>query len=421
MKTIKILVPIHTMPDIPSNISLGIENIISEFEKTYLVKQIWVVYKPNKFIQTELNSVKILDYHNFPNALKILKQEKPDIIFATPSFNFIDYAFSLAGRFLKIPVVSSFNRAFIPKVFPKSYINLIFKNSVSSDNDNLNHQVMRSGKFIFSKLCFLFKTQLKIKMNLFEIFKDYIIMLKLYRSDSLLLSNPRFSTTLHWLSSEDMVEPLIAAGYNSESLVVTGHPMFDKFFQKNLNSKPSEENDKIKILFAPASMYEHGLYTKEEQDELIKKIILALSKNKNIFELIVKIHPSSGNISNYSKIIKEIDSSIPIFQKGTIEDYLYDTDILLTYKSGTSDILAILANKPVIICNFLNKKGDLLIEKGLAKESRTVEELIQQIKESSSNPIDDEKIKKFIHDFFYKIDGKSSERICKAIKKITNI
>ena len=91
---------------------------------------------PKKLQPNNLKSnIKIIDIHNYSNALEILKKEKPDVIFAWATHNFIDYAFSLAAKKMNIPVVSGFSRT-LSQAATSSFkfnVNLLFEKSVSTD------------------------------------------------------------------------------------------------------------------------------------------------------------------------------------------------------------------------------------------------------------------------------------------------
>mgnify|MGYP006125979183 FL=1 len=102
----KILIPIHTLPDIKSVTTMVLESILSVLKKKIDVQIMWLVYTPEKikFIQKNESDDVILDIHNYKNALEVIQKEKPDLIYAYASWNFIDYALSSAAKSCNIPV-----------------------------------------------------------------------------------------------------------------------------------------------------------------------------------------------------------------------------------------------------------------------------------------------------------------------------
>ena len=189
----------------------------------------------------------------------------------------------------------------------------------------------------------------------------------------------------------------------------------------NKLEKKYTKNKKIKILLLTHAMYEHGIWTKSQRDGLVKKIITELSKHKEEFLTTVKIHPSSELISDYESIIYPIDKSIQIFQKGDILKYIINSDIIITYSGSSSLVYAFMCKKPIIVCNFYDLQNDIFIDRNVVAECKNENEIIKTIQKlKNSNSINEESIKKFTDEFFYKLDGKASERISHEIMNIVN-
>jgi UDP-N-acetylglucosamine:LPS N-acetylglucosamine transferase len=399
------------------------EAICESLKKQTNVEIIWVIYMPNK-LKTPFSKSgeKILDIHDYTNALEILKQEKPDVIHAWATHNFIDYAFSLAGKKMNIPVVSGFSRTLAQgsSTF-QTNLGLLLENSVPTDTIE-KKQFMKRGRFFFFKYGFLLKTQIAIKMKKFEIIKDIFILMKIYLSNSGLPIYSKFENSLHWITGEDLIPSLTNAGFDKSKLVLTGHPMYDKIITKiNLWETPQKTDNKIHVLFAPGTLAEHGFAKKTDQYEIIKKIVTTLTKDKNI-KLTIKIHPSSAILSEYEKLVKPIDHNVPIFQKGDFLDYLHDSDVLVSFSATGALAEALIAKKPVIIVDFESVLTDDIIKRGLALECNNIPSLPKMINDIlSSNPASEEKLQKFISDIFYKLDGKSSERISNEILKLLKL
>ena len=104
---IKILTVIHTMPNVKSYRTLSFERILPYLRSKTDVHITWLVYQPERLkIEPQNNTqTSILDIHDFKNALEVVQQVKPDIIWVAPTLNLPDYALSLAGKYMNIPVV----------------------------------------------------------------------------------------------------------------------------------------------------------------------------------------------------------------------------------------------------------------------------------------------------------------------------
>ena len=257
-------------------------------------------------------------------------------------------------------------------------------------------------------------------MKKFEIIKDIFILMKIYLSNSGLPIYSKFENTLHWIAGENLIQPLIDAGFDKSKLILTGHPKYDKVITKINLWKPFLKTDnKIHVLFAPGTLSEHGFAKKTDQYNVIKKIVKTLTNEENI-KLIIKIHPSSAILYEYEKLIKPIDQNVSIFQEGDFLDYLHDSDVLISFSDTSVLAESLIAKKPVIIVNFTSIEDDIL-KRGLALECNDISTLPSMIHSIlSSNPASEEKLQKFISDIFYKSDGKASERISDAILKLLN-
>jgi hypothetical protein len=424
MKTIKILIPIHTLPNVKSGTTITFENLLPKLRERVNVQVIWLVYQPvgiDLDIQTNPEEI-ILDINDYDNALEILRKNKPDLIYAEASWDLISYAFSSAGRFLNIPVFGGFysptgiNRD--QKNLINSYIKRFFENSVPTDNEKNKKQFMRRGQFFIKKYFFLFKTLNASKLNLFQSIQKCFMILKYTLSDTTGYDNmdSKFANTLHWLESESIVKPLVNNGFDRSSLVVTGNPMYDKSYEKIAQFQLNKNTDKLRVLLLPSTHYEHGFWTKKQRDFVITKIVKKITEDTTQLSLIVKIHPSTANLSDYESIINSINPNIKIHQKGEVLDFLNDVDVIVSFWFGSAEVYALLAKKPIIICNFFNEKGDVLLQRGLALECKEVSALTDSIKTAiSSNSLLDKKRDDFIQEVLYKWDGKASDRICDAI------
>jgi len=389
---------------------------------------IWFVYQPDKLNSSLHSSLDdtILDIHNFNNAIEAIKHAKPDLIYGSATWDLMDYSFTIASKFLNIPKLAEF---YSLKPTPRSQTTLVklytsrfFENSTPTDAIQTKKQFMRRGRFYVYKFLFLLKTMKAAKMNVLKVIENFFLIIHRNLKDYKPIFDSHFACTFHWLESEKLIEPLVNAGFEPSNLVVKGSPMFDKVFQRIHDFKPIKKNEnKIRVLLITSSLFEHGFWTKEQRDNLIREIVKNISKHKGEIELTVKIHPSSEILSDYQSLINPIDSSIQIYQKEDILDFLESTDVVLSFISGNASamIYALIARKPIVICNFYDLQDDLFLKNGLALECTKSSEIISTIhKVISLNPATEEKIEEYVKEFLYKSDGKAAERISDIIMRL---
>ena len=425
MQSIRILIPTHVTPETKSLTTLFFENLLPVLKQHANVHMIWLVYQPDRIDQSQKisDNMTIVDIHDYDNAIELLQKQKPDIIFASATRSFVDYALSTASKSMGIPTSSMFwsDWYYTPTSSKTQHAALsmsrFFQSSTPTDTNQSQKQPMRRGRFFMSKYLFLARTQKAAKMNLFQIISNFFMLLKHNLFD--VATDSRFANTIHFLEDEKLQKSLIEAGFEKSTLIVTGNPIFDNALQKSLEQKsPLEKSNKKRIHLAPSTLYEHGFWNKEQRDFAIKEIVNQIHQRNNEMSLTVKIHPSTSILSEYVSIINSIDSSIPVYQKGDIQEYLENMDLVITFQSSTAEVYAIIARKPIIICNFFQSQRDTLVEKGLAIECTDPSNLVKLIEQIPHNSEYDKKCDDFIKEFLYKADGRASERICDEILKL---
>lgn len=422
MQSIRILIPLHTLPDVKSVTTIFFESLLSALKTKVNVHILWLVYTPDR-IDSEnrhyLGST-ILDIHDYQNAVDVIKKEKPDLIYANGTWNFIDHALSSAAKFCGIPAFCIvYSDIWIKKNLTEnisSNITRFFQSSIPTDTEKNKKKFMKRGRFYLSKYIFLLKTKFAIKRDiiqtLFTIWK-FVFLDKL---------DPRFANdTIEFLENESLLKQRIEMGYKNSNLIVTGNPIYDLAFQKLSDSKLSDKKDnKICVLFAPSTLYEHGFWTKKQREYAVKETIKELSKNKNETSVIVKIHPSSSVLSDYDSLVNSIDSSVHIYQKGDILEFLNNSDVIISFQSSTAEVYALLSGKPIVICNFFDLKGDAFLERGLAVDCKEPSSLLTSINLALlDNPATEQKREDFIREFMFKWDGRSAERICNKLIELS--
>ena len=419
MDTIKILIPLHTLPKIQSVTTMGLESIINSLKKKVKVQIIWLVYTPEKLksLDNSNSNDVILDIHNYDDALDVIKKEKPDLIYAYASWNFIDYSFSSAAKKFNIPVFcilhakDPFSTTKTTAKNIKSNFTRFFEMSVPTDQTDDKKILFKRGRFFLYKYLFLVKTQLKLKTS----FDNILTIWKYVISDT---NNSKFGNNIfQFLENSELFETQIQSGFKKSNLFITGNSMYDKLFKKFSENK-IKHNEFTNVLFIPSTLYEHGFWTLKQRNFVLKEIATQINQNSTL-NLSVKIHPSSSNFTDYSSVIHSINPSIQIFQKGSVEEFLHDVDVVISSQSSTAEVYALLANKRIVICDFFNSEyDDLFVKKGIAISCKNPSDIISSINKAKILPSYEENRKKFIDDFLFKWDGKSSERISNHLLEI---
>lgn len=357
----------------------------------------------------------ILDIHDYKNAVEVIQKEKPDLIYGGGSWNFIDYALSSAAKFFNIPVFCMvYSEIAIQKnkkdIF-KSNISRFFQKSVPTDTEIDTKKFMKRGRFYIYKYLFLLRTKFAIKSErIHTIFKIW----KFIFSD--MNSNVFANDTLHFLENENLLNQKINLGFNKSNLFVTGNPIYDMSFHKITNQKNIDtKNNIVRVLFVPSTLYEHGFWTRDQRDFAVKETVRQII-NYEKMTLTVKIHPSSSILSDYESLVHSIDTSILVYQKGFIQDLLNNFDVILTFQSSTTEVYAMLADKPIVICNYFDLQGDAFLERGLAVDCKEPSSLLASINLALINNLATvQKREDFIRESMFKWDGRSAERICNKL------
>lgn len=425
MQKLRILVPRHYGFNAQHNTSIIIDAVLPLLRQEFDVEIIWFVFMPERIKHTLPHSdFEFVDIHDFKNAVDVLEKVKPDLVFDNEFPSLIDIALDKAAKSLKIPVVTRISSADPERntkfQFFTSFLPIFFHNSLPYE-ENSKKQFLRRGRFFLFKYRFLIYTLRAAKFSVLETIEYFFRTLKWHITITTPFIDIKFANTLHFLESEDLVEIMIKKGFSKSSLVVTGNPIYDKAFQKFSNvDYDLESENKIRILFVPMQLFEGGIWTKKQRDFTIVETIKQISNNKTSFSLIVKLHPTSQRLEEYQTLIHRIDPSIPIFQKGTILDYLDNVDVVVSFGTLYSSLLIpLIAHKPLIICNFVGFEPITPINSDVAWECTTPSDLAKIINESFSlRSTNIDKIDDYLEKIMYKIDGFASQRLCDAITNL---
>lgn len=140
----------------------------------------------------------------------------------------------------------------------------------------------------------------------------------------------------------------ISYGKKEENLIVTGSPRHDNFF-KSIGKKKKNGV----ILFATTavtgrmSFEQTPIEAYTNFDNFVREVC-RIAKKFPDKQLIVKPHPQPDSLSNITKIIKEIDPSIPILYNASLIELINSCDLLITFNNSTVILESMILGKPAI-------------------------------------------------------------------------
>lgn len=216
--------------------------------------------------------------------------------------------------------------------------------------------------------------------------------------------------------------------YNPSEVKVTGSPRYDSLFyaDKIYSKKDFKKRYNIplhnKIVLWTTQC--HSRLVDDGENLLnFETVFNAISEMKNI-TLIVKQHQNEPE--KYTQMIKKsqkmFDANILLVPKNSDTfEQLYVSDVMIT-RDSTTALEAVALDKPVLILNLGNKPDRVdFVKQGVAKGVYKSEDfkptLEILLKDDSSLKKNREK---YIEEYLYKIDGKSSERVVDAVKRVIN-
>ena len=194
---------------------------------------------------------------------------------------------------------------------------------------------------------------------------------------------------------EAMTEHLQLSGLKKENIRVLGNPAFDDAFEKR-NQTKSNDSNVLRILFITANLGSgqgKTNFSKSNRNKMISKTILNLQELKKEFSLMIKIHPTSENYTEFKQFVGKSEN-IHVSQKDDIIELLTETDIVITPVTSTAAVIALIMNKPIILWNYFHAEWDLLLRKNVVLECKNETELgycidsVEMFRKNNSEKID---------------------------------
>lgn len=424
MKKITILIPKIKPPDVSDIVTTQIENILSKLSDKFILNVVWLIFQPSRFPDYSFKNYRMVDYHKYDDAIDAIDDIKPDLIINEVRLGINGICFGISSKYRKIPNITltpTGKSEFFSYTFStKSNFQLIFSDKVIADVSNKKPKFFAMLRYSIHRYIFLLKSLKKSDYKITNILKFILfyprfqIFSKIYPALHKITSgNLNFCFNEHWYTR------LLDAEFDKSTVVLVGDPAFDDVYNKNQNILHDKSDlNKIKILFCPTPMHEHGWLTKTEENNLILKVINEIINDPQ-FEIALKIHPSSSSYNEYQTLLKSLNHSIPLFQKENTMSLLQNFDILLTYGSSNVILDGILSKTPVILLNINQKiKLSRLSNSEIIKECHSLTDLRSQLSLSFKNTITEELFENYIKSQIGIFDGKNSERIANHIEKI---
>jgi len=425
LKKLTIIIPTSRNPNFEDRPLQNIKNIINELKKEYELKIVWINFNTKRISESKNKEFEIINFQDYSNAFQVLDEIKPDLIFVSGWMEFRNSAFYLAGNAMKIPVVVIFMTTmelidFSTKstIFLKR-MRLLFKkkkrqSSNKKDSDQSNLSNLMTEYWFFIKTIQNIHTNILQKLNMILSFPKALLT-RVIPPPNLINGNLNLCYNLK------IKNKLIESGFVESKIFVMGDPYFDHIFEQIQNIESRKvQNSKIKVLFCPADMYESGLWTKREEDELIIRSIKKI-QNNNKFEVALKIHPFRRSKEEYEYDLKKNNIDITIHQNEEFVEFLKKYDVMITYGTSAIALQGIILKKPVLFLHFSDKNRiPEYYDEKVSAICYNTNELLPKIREVIQKNVSETNYEKYYEKYLGKFDGRSSERAANAISNILN-
>lgn len=225
---------------------------------------------------------------------------------------------------------------------------------------------------------------------------------------------------------------LLEYGFGSGKVYLTGNPLHDNLFSSNSNLKLDENRKVISLVTCMHTEYDDRPDPKACYIEYLKNVYTSI--NFDDYQLVVKMHPYDNVLDNIydvvSQDLKLADYDVRIIKSNDSNNSVYDiisaSDIVIS-RASTIIEEALMINKRVIAFDLFedgnSKYYDFLLkykkyEKVIGKAGNLRDIIAKSSIEAEDNLGD---IDELVLNTTYKLDGKSTERIIRALKDISKI
>ena len=428
---LKIIVVNNVFPHISNNTTILFKNIVPIIKKKLEIKVFWIITDDyGERIKVEDPNYEISYLSDYNNAREILEKIKPDLSYHFIGNSITDYAFLIAERFLKIPsfgtadsqyVLSQSNNEVVignyfreqtsrKKIFLEHVRQFFEKKNVGSEN---NIKANRGINFL-KKCYFLIRTLRSIQKSHLEIIAELFEQIKLLYHPPSVGFQEKYNCDLMFTENSPSVDFLVNSGLKRENIRVVGNPVWDNAFEKRDQILPKDDK-KLNILFITVNLTSgqgKSDFSKSRRAQMIKEVIMSLNQFHQEISLVIKIHPTAENYTEFKQLEKF--ENVHLSQKDDIIDLISKSDVIITPTTSTATIIALIMNKPIIIWNYFHVEQDLLLRTDTTLECKDISELgncldsVKSFREKNA-----ERINKFIDENFSY--GNSSQRVVSEI------
>ena len=380
---LKILVINEVSPQKKNRTSIIFEKIIPILLKKNEIKVFWLSYDYEINDESVDSPYELLHISKFKNAKEVVEKTKPDLIYLMPGLSIIDYAFLLTARILEIPTFGWVDGAPIfshRKINYKKQLKVMLNESYIKKETYGNNSEFKAVNY-FKKHLFLIRSMRKNGSTFKYIVSEIIKIFKLYFQPMTFQENERytkFNCDLLLVENELTVDHAHNLGLSKNNMKLVGDPTYDLAFEeKHIKIKNKIKNE-IKILFITTN-FTAGQgkveWSLEKQKQMIKELVEEHIKNKSKISLKIKIHPISEKYSDYEKILEKYNTNIQIFQHENIFKLIKDADVILCPSASTAGLIALIMEKPIIVWNYFNIKGDIFLEEKITMNCNEISEI----------------------------------------------
>ena len=216
----------------------------------------------------------------------------------------------------------------------------------------------------------------------------------------------------------------VSKGIDSERIVVTGNPKFDKlFYPKDSNQKQKVRErfgippDKEIILLVTQPFVEGRIWNSSQRKEFTLAIVDATAALQNA-QLIIKLHHPQESEQNYLETIRDVTQP-PIICNYVPINELLDVCSLTLVTSSTVALEAMALGKPVVIVNLFNNRDTAFFVGSGALFAEKKEDILPMMSKALYDCQERKEMAKAMERFVYRQahlqDGQASKRIADLI------
>ncbi|CAI9832561.1 hypothetical protein IBTHAUMO2_840002 [Nitrosopumilaceae archaeon] len=333
----RILAPTYVHPSRHHIRTAAFGNVFGELKKRADLEVTWAFFQPDRMSGPGADGARMLDIHDFADAVSLLESAAPDGILVTGTADIIQHSFCIAARHLGIPVFSIYVYGVEGGVVDtparqaaSGVLNTLFSDRMATDTAGQSRPFRRAG-FVMYKSRFMLRTMLRAGAGMpssAAAVSRHILMDVLGR-----FSRYNELADCHFLPDDSWIPVLVGLGISRDDIFVTGNPYWEDFGELGAPKPAKAPGDPADLLIVTDSLMGHNYWTKGQSDEFILRLVSGLSGDPSL-RISVKIHPSSEDMQYYEGLLE--GRGIRILQQEKIPDIIRDFDIAVSFGDTTA-------------------------------------------------------------------------------------